>query len=256
MFFLGMKLSPNPNQNIAFSQFMLIWYANLPEETVYYVHRVEHGWQPVSLALVGVRFALPFLLLLPRRAKSRPALLVPAGLLVLAGQWLDLYWLIMPWAFHGGPVFGWQEVGPVLLRGACWQEDHTPRGDRLVHLLPCKAIVAVFRGVRHGSTPLSSTAGDPTKSIQHLLPRGGACGADLLDRDAGYGRRLGDEEVRFPLDGESALRDDEHADGFSYGNLRESVGSSLWELMSLGRQVLRPSVPWMMALKSCLRGSA
>ena len=52
---------------IAFSQYMLIWYGNIPEETIYFVHRAEHGWLAISLVLVFLRFVIPFLLLLSRR---------------------------------------------------------------------------------------------------------------------------------------------------------------------------------------------
>ena len=100
---------------LAASQFMLIWYANLPEESIFYVARMGPGWAAVSVALPVLRFAVPFLLLLPRRAKMSPRVLAVASLLVLAGQWLDLYWLVMPHFAAGAPVFGWQEFGPVLL---------------------------------------------------------------------------------------------------------------------------------------------
>lgn len=100
---------------IAFSQFMLIWCGNLPEETLFFIHRVEHGWKPVTLALIAVRFVAPFLLLLSRTAKMNPGRLAFVSVLVLVGQLLDLYWLIMPCAEGHGPRLGWQELGPVLL---------------------------------------------------------------------------------------------------------------------------------------------
>jgi len=100
---------------IAFCQFMLIWYGNLPEETVYFAHRAEHGWKTLSVILAVVRFAVPFLLLLSRDAKSSPRILVVASIIVLAGELLDLYWLIMPQIHHEGPILGWQEAGPLLL---------------------------------------------------------------------------------------------------------------------------------------------
>ena len=59
---------------IAFSQFMLIWYANLPEETVFYIHRSHGGWLYISLALLVFRFVVPFLALLPRWAKRTPGI--------------------------------------------------------------------------------------------------------------------------------------------------------------------------------------
>ncbi len=100
---------------IAFSQYMLIWYANIPEETLWYDHRLGHGWLVVTLVLAALRFFLPFALLLSREAKMNPRLLVATSVLVLIGELVDLYWLIMPQLHHDGPVLSWQELGPVLL---------------------------------------------------------------------------------------------------------------------------------------------
>jgi hypothetical protein len=99
---------------IGFSQYMLIWYANLPEESFYFVQRLQGGWLGVSVALCLVKFGIPFLVLLSRRAKGTPAVLVAIAVLLLLGQWLDLYWVVMP-AFHPQPVLGWQDLGPPLL---------------------------------------------------------------------------------------------------------------------------------------------
>ena len=58
---------------IYFCQFMLIWYANLPEETVYFLSGYDHGWLPYFLVLPALKFVLPFLLMLPRDAKRNRA---------------------------------------------------------------------------------------------------------------------------------------------------------------------------------------
>jgi len=101
---------------ISFSQFMLIWYANMPEETVYYVDRIQGGWLPVSWLVVLLRFGLPFFLLLGRDSKMRPRRLVQVALLILVGQLVDLYWLIMPQVpGQSGPLPAWQDFGPLLL---------------------------------------------------------------------------------------------------------------------------------------------
>ncbi len=100
---------------VAFSQYMLIWYANMPEEAFYIHNRIQGGWLTISLLLALMRFVLPFLLLLSRRSKMSPRILAIVSVLVLAGQGLDLYWLIMPELHTEGPGFGWQELGPVLL---------------------------------------------------------------------------------------------------------------------------------------------
>ncbi|NLF57499.1 MAG: quinol:cytochrome C oxidoreductase, partial [Candidatus Hydrogenedens sp.] len=95
---------------IAFSQYMLIWYGNMPEESFYMVRRLEDGWLKISLALAAMRLFIPFFVLLSRRAKRNATVLFWVSLLILAGQLLDLYWLIMPEALPGGPTFGWRGV--------------------------------------------------------------------------------------------------------------------------------------------------
>ena len=81
---------------IAFSQYMLIWYANIPEETGWLLRRQTHGWQWVGLALIIGNFVAPFAALLSRAPKRRPALLAGAAAWLLAMHWLDLYWIVMP----------------------------------------------------------------------------------------------------------------------------------------------------------------
>ena len=100
---------------IAFSQYMLIWYGNIPEESFYLVRRFEGGWLFVSLALGVVRFVVPFLALLSRSAKTNPTRLLWVSIFLLTGQLLDLYWLIMPQLHPDHPILGWQELGPVLM---------------------------------------------------------------------------------------------------------------------------------------------
>jgi len=81
---------------LAFSQYMLIWYGNIPEETVWYLRRQQEGWQWVGLTLVFGHFLLPFAGLVSRYAKrSRPMLLFWAAW-VFVMHWVDLFWLVMP----------------------------------------------------------------------------------------------------------------------------------------------------------------
>jgi hypothetical protein len=95
---------------IAFSQYMLIWYGNLPEETVYFLKRMGQGtWQVFGILLPVFRFVLPFLLLLRRDAKRTPAVLVTASGIVLVGHYLDLAWIVLP-AFAPSLRWGWQEL--------------------------------------------------------------------------------------------------------------------------------------------------
>lgn len=96
---------------IAFSQFMLIWYANLPEETEYYIMRSQNGWLAVSMALLICRFIVPFLALLPRGLKRNENHVILVSLLILVMQYVDIYWMVYP-NFNGGHiVFGLWEIG-------------------------------------------------------------------------------------------------------------------------------------------------
>ncbi len=95
---------------IAFSQFMLIWYANLPEETIFYIPRMEHGWVWVSIALLLFKFIVPFLALLPKWAKRNYNHLSAVCILILIMQYVDLYWLAYPNLNEHKPLFSYQEI--------------------------------------------------------------------------------------------------------------------------------------------------
>lgn len=96
-----------------FSQYMLIWYANLPEETVYYVRRLHGFWQPLFVLNLVLNWVVPFFTLLPRMNKQKAGILVRVSIVLLAGRWLDLYLMIMP-SFSGGkPRIGLWETGLV-----------------------------------------------------------------------------------------------------------------------------------------------
>ena len=99
---------------IGVSQYLLIWYANLPEETGYYLSRETPGWVWVSLLLPLVRFVLPFLLLLPRMAKRTPSYLVKVAYLVMFGAWVDLSWMIMPTLLPAGFNIAIWDIGILL----------------------------------------------------------------------------------------------------------------------------------------------
>ncbi len=95
---------------IAFSQYMLIWYGNLPEETVYFLKRMGQGtWQLFGMMLPVLRFLLPFALLLRRDAKRKALTLVLAASIVLLGHYVDIAWIVLP-AFAPSMRWGWQEL--------------------------------------------------------------------------------------------------------------------------------------------------
>ena len=102
---------------IAFSQFLLIWYANIPEETFWFVARWEGGWGFVSVLLMIARFAIPYAALLSQPSKSDPKNLQRVSIFILFAHFIDLYWLVMP-TFSKTIVFSFYELGfPVLSIG-------------------------------------------------------------------------------------------------------------------------------------------
>jgi hypothetical protein len=81
---------------IGFSQFFLIWYSNLPEETTFFAQRLAGSWRTASLALALGHFVIPFFFLLPRTVKRRSTTLAVGAGWMLVMHLLDLHWLVMP----------------------------------------------------------------------------------------------------------------------------------------------------------------
>lgn len=95
---------------IWFSQYMLIWYANIPEETVYFVRRLSDGWGAIFLANMLLNWAIPFLVLLPRRCKQSQRILSAVAGVVLLGRFVDLYQMVFPPIVAGPPRIGGWEI--------------------------------------------------------------------------------------------------------------------------------------------------
>ncbi len=94
---------------IAFSQYLLIYYANLPEETMWFYHRLEGGYQYIALALLIGRFVIPFLVLLPKKMKAIKNVVVPISILIVAIHFFELSWLVMPVLDHNFSI-NWMDV--------------------------------------------------------------------------------------------------------------------------------------------------
>jgi hypothetical protein len=105
---------------IAFSQFLLMWYANLPEETIWYKVRIEGSWMPVSLFLMAGHFVAPFFYLMGRTVKRKGALLAIGGAWVLAMHFLDLYWQVMPTLHPEGLRPSVLDVAALVAVGGCF----------------------------------------------------------------------------------------------------------------------------------------
>ncbi len=95
---------------IAFSQYLLIWYANLPEESFYYIMRTTEPWLYVSLFLIIFKFIVPFFALLPRWAKRTPGHLKVVCYLILVAQFVDIFWMIYPAFNESKIIFGLPEI--------------------------------------------------------------------------------------------------------------------------------------------------
>jgi len=94
-----------------FSQYMLIWYANLPEETGYFILRFNDGWSPWTISLFVGKFFMPFFLLLPRGNKRSEEVVFLTSCWILVMQYLDLNWMIQPQIFEAGPRIHWGDIG-------------------------------------------------------------------------------------------------------------------------------------------------
>lgn len=81
---------------MAFSQYMLIWYANIPEESVWYLARQSGPWVWITVGLLFGHLLIPFVFLLPREVKRRKMLLGACAVWLLVVHWIDVYWLVMP----------------------------------------------------------------------------------------------------------------------------------------------------------------
>lgn len=95
---------------IAFSQYMLIWYGNIPEETAWYLTRQQGPWLVLSLLLLFGHFVLPFLLLISRYPKRHPRILVGLCIWVLAAHYLDMAYLVLP---HEVQIDGQTRAAPL-----------------------------------------------------------------------------------------------------------------------------------------------
>ena len=123
---------------IAFSQYLLIWYGNIPEETGWYLVRQTGAWATVSLVLLSVHLLVPFFGLLSREVKRRKALLGFWAAWMLVAHWIDVYWLVMPSQSPAAPPLALLDfvclagIGCLYLAAVCHAADGRellPLGD-------------------------------------------------------------------------------------------------------------------------------
>lgn len=97
-----------------FSQFMLIWYANIPEEVTYFINRLHTGYQVPFLAMFLINFAVPFYMLIARDAKRNANFLSFAGTIIFIGHFADVYLLVIPGTMFNHNHFGLFEIALFL----------------------------------------------------------------------------------------------------------------------------------------------
>jgi hypothetical protein len=105
---------------VSFSQYLIIWSGNLPEEIPWYLRRLQGGWGWVGAALVLLHFLLPFFLLLPASANRNPRVLAAVAGLVVLMRLVDVFWLTQP-AFAGSRFrLHWMDLLAPIGVGGLW----------------------------------------------------------------------------------------------------------------------------------------
>ncbi len=104
----------------AFSQYLIIWSGNLPNEILWYASRMKGGWRGIGAALIVFHFALPFVFLLSRTVTREARLIARLMIAILLARLLDLFWLIAPEFHTSGIVVSWLDILLPLSIGALW----------------------------------------------------------------------------------------------------------------------------------------
>lgn len=133
---------------VSFSQFLIIWFGDLPEEVVYYTRRNALGWEWLALLLVALHFAVPFLLLLSGNVKGRPRPLGMIALGLLVMRWFDVVWHVEPAFGPSRPEFLLLHAGLALAIGIVWWLVFLWRRSSVKRLWPVEH--SIVAEVRHG----------------------------------------------------------------------------------------------------------
>lgn len=96
-----------------FSQYLLIWYANIPEEVGYLIKRENGGWGVLTIMNLIFNWVIPFLVLLPRSTKKNEGVLLKVAIILLIGRWIDLFWMILP-VFSKSPIISIWTFPPII----------------------------------------------------------------------------------------------------------------------------------------------
>ncbi len=99
---------------MAFSQYFLIWYGNIPEETIWFLHRWESSWKTITYLIVYGHFVIPFFILFPQVTKKNKTVMTIMSLWILLMHWVDIYWIVMPTLHPHGFHFSWIDATTVI----------------------------------------------------------------------------------------------------------------------------------------------
>ena len=105
---------------LAYTQFLIVWAADLPREIAWYLPRVQTDWKALGVFLIVFHFFVPVAILLSRDAKRSPAVLGSVAAAVLAAHAADVYWLVAPSLRPHGFAFAWTDPLALLVFGALW----------------------------------------------------------------------------------------------------------------------------------------
>jgi hypothetical protein len=105
---------------VNFSQYLIVWSGNLPEEITWYLARFRGGWGWIGLALLLFHFVLPFLLLLSREANRNPRLLAGTAVLLVVARLVDVAWLVLPAFSKGKLQVSWMDLALPVGLGGLW----------------------------------------------------------------------------------------------------------------------------------------
>lgn len=104
----------------SFSQYLIIWSGNLPEEIKWYLPRVKGGWGAIALSVVIFHFALPFVLLLSASLKRDAKKLLILAIVILVIRQVDFFWMVAPEFTHGSFHVSWMDVVAPIGIGGVW----------------------------------------------------------------------------------------------------------------------------------------
>jgi Ni/Fe-hydrogenase subunit HybB-like protein len=93
-----------------FAQFMIIWYGNIPDETIYFYARWQNGWKILFFAEIILNWAVPFMILLPVKTSRNMTAITLVIIILIIGQYIDLFGQVIP-GTTGKMKFGWIEAG-------------------------------------------------------------------------------------------------------------------------------------------------